>query len=283
MFTSLCLTILVVPVILVSAYATNDTIDPLTADVQTDYVSTLNLDETNIDLDYYFAKLDEINNLRDQGNELNAVYTAREMYETLNMDVDLEFFSLCEQIAQMQIDQPELFTQGVGEIVEDAVENLLSTRSITTAVQEFLNLTFAEQTLVVTMPSAGLQVKECKTRANAATVSYFGYSGSGENSDAFRHAYWNALMSIELNKTLAKQFADAHEQLSSTYMNTVLACGYNGQRHTNMDLHNNQLGRDCVHASSTPTTAMNNIIQAIRDVKHFYLHANYNCNPNGIK
>ncbi|UYN90165.1 MAG: hypothetical protein KIT08_02745 [Anaerolineales bacterium] len=56
-----------------------------------------------------------------------------------------------------------------------------------------------------------------------------------ENSpaDAFRHAYWNALMTREFGEEFARDFATAHE----THPDSVREAAF-------MDLHNNQVGRE---------------------------------------
>jgi uncharacterized membrane protein YgcG len=68
----------------------------------------------------------------------------------------------------------------------------------------------------------------------------FGESGRrfpGENindshRDAFRHAYWNALMTKRFGAAWAQQYASAHEGLP-----------HNSQVRESMDLHNNEVGR----------------------------------------
>ncbi|WP_429001295.1 DUF6973 domain-containing protein [Vandammella animalimorsus] len=51
------------------------------------------------------------------------------------------------------------------------------------------------------------------------------------HGDAFRHAYWNALMTREFGIEFAKQFATAHEGLADTSDAEA------------MDLYNNEVGR----------------------------------------
>lgn len=74
------------------------------------------------------------------------------------------------------------------------------------------------------------------------------YQGNG---DAFRHGYWNALMTNNIGSSMAKGFADAHEYYSS---------GVDKE----MDLYNNAQGRS-VGASynhSTSATVLKNRISA---------------------
>ncbi len=65
------------------------------------------------------------------------------------------------------------------------------------------------------------------------TERIFGYNGRNDNSDAFRHAYWNALMVKHIDYTWAYRWATAHEE------------GAVGQPaiEKQMDLWNNREGR----------------------------------------
>lgn len=53
-----------------------------------------------------------------------------------------------------------------------------------------------------------------------------------DNADAFRHSYWNALMSFDCGTSYAQKFADAHEKGSP-----------NGALEASMDKNNNSVGR----------------------------------------
>lgn len=69
-------------------------------------------------------------------------------------------------------------------------------------------------------------------RANSETKKRFGYNGMDDKSDAFRHAYWNALMANGYGVSFAKTIADNHEKYNpgSTLANQ-------------MDTYNNEQGR----------------------------------------
>ena len=64
------------------------------------------------------------------------------------------------------------------------------------------------------------------------TYMQFGYNGRDDESDAFRHALWNAYMASDIGITKAEEFASNHE----------LSSGQNKGRE--MDLHNNRIGRE---------------------------------------
>lgn len=69
-------------------------------------------------------------------------------------------------------------------------------------------------------------------RANKETTNRFGYNRMDDKSDAFRHAYWNALMANGYGVTFAKTIADNHEKYNP---GSALA--------NEMDLYNNDQGR----------------------------------------
>ncbi|MDR1195292.1 MAG: hypothetical protein LBL00_02325 [Endomicrobium sp.] len=68
--------------------------------------------------------------------------------------------------------------------------------------------------------------------ATERTIKEFGYNGHNDESDAFRHAYWNAEMVKELGESFAEEIATNHEIASA---NT---------KEKEMDLHNNKIGRE---------------------------------------
>jgi hypothetical protein len=70
-----------------------------------------------------------------------------------------------------------------------------------------------------------------RTNAIATTERLFGSSGQDDASDAFRHAYWNALMVRDVGETMAVDIATNHE----------LNPGSSESRQ--MDLWNNEVGR----------------------------------------
>ena len=59
-------------------------------------------------------------------------------------------------------------------------------------------------------------------------------------ADAFRHAYWNALMTREFGVDFARSFTTAHETGYAPYPN---------REEVFMDLHNNSVGRDIAISS----------------------------------
>ena len=96
----------------------------------------------------------------------------------------------------------------------------------------YQKLTSAERELILQHPIRSIIVFCASEDARVATEDFYGNPDSVlNNGDAFRHAYWNALMTKRMNKDIAKEFADAHE-----YGQTGIA--------SQMDLLNNQIGRN---------------------------------------
>lgn len=58
------------------------------------------------------------------------------------------------------------------------------------------------------------------------------YPGNDGHTDAFRHAYWNAMMASEFGQTWTQQFATAHEGVPGNFAVREA-----------MDLYNNEVGR----------------------------------------
>ena len=93
----------------------------------------------------------------------------------------------------------------------------------------------SEILVAIRYPQAALIVQANAELARQETVRRFGLNGTDDNSDAFRHAYWNAINSGSANvgQGVAKEFADAHETGGN---NTEIA--------RQMDLFNNDVGRN---------------------------------------
>jgi hypothetical protein len=86
---------------------------------------------------------------------------------------------------------------------------------------------------------------DADTAAAAARESYPANTLHNGIGDAFRHCYWNALMTISVGRNSAKKIADLHEDNNPT--------GPIGERE--MDLKNNEIGRQVGSESKTPAEA----------------------------
>lgn len=93
-------------------------------------------------------------------------------------------------------------------------------------------LTPAEKRLAEKVPSDALIVFIQKTRAELSTGRNFPAQGLNDESDAFRHFIWAALLTKELGQSKAKEFLEAHETDPDQPDNE-----------REMDLHNNNRGQ----------------------------------------
>jgi hypothetical protein len=108
-------------------------------------------------------------------------------------------------------------------------------------------LTTAEQLLIASSPINALKTADCKDFAWTWTEDEYGYNGLGDESDGYRHAVWNALMSKNISKLWAGMYATAHEDVSQEQLNAIQNDGYYGYQHKEMDLHNNEIGRSLIN------------------------------------
>lgn len=93
------------------------------------------------------------------------------------------------------------------------------------------NLNSQEKKLAKQSPTKAVSVYSCASTATNKTISIYGRNGYQDNTDAFRHGYWNILMVKKIGKSWAEKWANAHEYTSS---------GVDKE----MDLRNNKIGRD---------------------------------------
>ena len=102
------------------------------------------------------------------------------------------------------------------------------------------NLTAEEKVLVVLYPAQALII-ENREPAETETVNRFGDNGINDKSDAFRHAFFNAMNSNDAGDIVARKFSNAHE--SETPSNLVLE--------KQMDLYNNSVGHNIGNNASS--------------------------------
>ncbi|WP_424185971.1 DUF6973 domain-containing protein [Actinokineospora sp. G85] len=96
-------------------------------------------------------------------------------------------------------------------------------------------------------------------RQDALHVAEGKFEGKGltdGHADAFRHAYWNALMAQRYGEEWAGEFATAHERNPSSH---PVAVG--------MDLHNNEVGREIARTNpdASPQELATLVEQAVND------------------
>ena len=105
-----------------------------------------------------------------------------------------------------------------------------SSRGIGDYIPGYGNLNSAERELALKHPIQAVTVYNCANKATDATIAYYGTNGWQDNSDAFRHCCWNALMKSAMSASDANAWATAHEADSSGI-------------DKDMDLFNNAVGR----------------------------------------
>lgn len=101
-------------------------------------------------------------------------------------------------------------------------------------------LTDSEKKLVIRYPFDALKVNTAKNIATNQTEIKLGRNGLGDKSDAFRHGIWNAEMTVLIGIEKAELFATAHEDKD---ISGNEADGFSKTAHKEMDLHNNEIGR----------------------------------------
>ena len=92
------------------------------------------------------------------------------------------------------------------------------------------NLNPAERKLAAKHLVQAVKVYNAGKQAESKTIEVYGKNGWLDNSDAFRHCLWNALMKQSIGVSAAEQWATAHEYDSRGLDRT-------------MDLYNNRVGR----------------------------------------
>ncbi len=97
----------------------------------------------------------------------------------------------------------------------------------------FWDLTSEEKTLCSLYPKIALKILPNKKIAEQKTKDIMGHSGHNDKSDAFRHAYFNALNALYAGRYYANLFGEAHE--TNTPLNKALE--------KQMDLFNNSVGQ----------------------------------------
>lgn len=117
------------------------------------------------------------------------------------------------------------------------------------------NLNEAEKAFVRRHPIAAVEFREAAEKALTEAQRMFPDSLHNGEGDAFRHAYWNALMTRAEGAGLAEQFATAHE-----------AGPDNPPDERAMDLYNNAVGREIGVTPDPPGVTLEaRVLQALHD------------------
>lgn len=122
-------------------------------------------------------------------------------------------------------------------------------------------MTFTEGALLDRLgPVANKSFKDAYDQAFDTASRRFpspdGLAGNDNHTDAFRHAYWNAILARNIGHDWARDFTTAHEGIS----------GNPGPREA-MDLYNNEVGRQIAseHPFASEEQIADHIHQAVKD------------------
>lgn len=149
---------------------------------------------------------------------------------------DNEFETLITEIQDIKTMHPEYSEEMILKIMNERHQGLQR------GILDIWNaLTESEKKLCIRYPFDALKVNTAKNIATSQTEEKFGTNGLGDRSDAFRHGLWNAEMTVLIGKDKAELFATAHEDKDVTGTESD---GYPKTSHRDMDLHNNEIGRE---------------------------------------
>lgn len=121
-------------------------------------------------------------------------------------------------------------------------------------------LTATEIRMLLTSPTKVKDVFDIKERASAEAVNRFpppdGVREIDNQTDAFRHAYANALMTQKFGEEWTRKFATAHEGRENNYASSEA-----------MDLYNNEIGRQIAvqNPNASPEELADLVQQAVND------------------
>lgn len=147
-----------------------------------------------------------------------------------------KFENLIEEIQNIETTHPEYTEEMIKNVLDERHQ-----RSGKGIIDIWNVLTDSEKKLCIRYPFDALKVNKAKNIATSQTEAKFGTNGLGNRSDAFRHGIWNAEMTILIGKERAELFATAHEDKDVTGTESD---GYPKTAHRDMDLHNNEVGRE---------------------------------------
>lgn len=111
-----------------------------------------------------------------------------------------------------------------------------------------------ERVLLLRHPIDGARVLAAANEATNETVRLYNPPLHNTNGDAFRHALWNFLMTTRVSEERAQEWGGAHE--NGTVNNPPLE--------KQMDLHNNQVGRELGRNSGSDSDAIPTVRNAVR-------------------
>lgn len=171
----------------------------------------------------------------------NKLVEAITKYENEEIS-EKEYINICNEIkykinSQVEVNQLESDEKEYQEYENEktSTDALVRSGSYTDVLNR---LTSEEIKLYSSHPIKAAKAKSCADQAeSSASNKYKAYTLWQGNGDAYRHAYWSALMTKKIDRNFAYDVGLAHEGLKS---------GYNFDKQnadTKMDISNNYSGR----------------------------------------
>ncbi len=208
-------------------------------------------------------------NLVEESNvkEILTVDEALAFINDLDYEIDEETIIICKSLESYKNKNSDASIEEIIENVEfynqeSEKETLLAKLGFCEVVyaaslykatyQMWTQLTSAEKGMMAMYPVEAVIAKSCANKAYEWTENRYGDNGVGDESDGYRHAIWNALMTRNINnRGIAEWFATAHEEIPDSQLGEKEIDGYYKCTHRNMDLHNNAVGRSIVSWNET--------------------------------
>lgn len=163
------------------------------------------------------------------------IYATNEQLITHEISDDRDLSVLSEELDRFKNNHPNSTEEEQEQHLREFINNgglnrSIVRRSFGNYLPLYNKLNTKERSLAKNHPLQAVQVYNASQTAVAKTTSVYGRNGFQDNSDAFRHCLWNALMKKSIGTTAAKNWATAHEYNSK---------GIDKE----MDLFNNAVGR----------------------------------------
>lgn len=186
-------------------------------------------------------------NINDQQVEENISFEIRDTNDLAVLSEELDKF-IAQNPHSTEFEQE----QHLISFMKNGGLNRVSLRSIGDYLPGYNSLNSAERKLALAHPIQAVKVYNAGNSATSQTIEVYGKNGWQDNSDAFRHCLWNALMKQSIGESAAEQWATAHEYDSSGIDKT-------------MDLHNNSVGRSIDVSGKSLSSIVSSVKSKVRN------------------
>lgn len=131
-----------------------------------------------------------------QSLQVGDSYSVIEDIDALGFPADYDDF--VDKIKEIKDSNPDLSPEQILKEYEDMYCNAAQPAGW---YESWTALTLSEKILIATNPVNAAITKELANNAVAKTAELYGYNGLGDNTDAFRHAYWNVKLAKFIKST----------------------------------------------------------------------------------